>query len=909
MGKHSCNRRVRVQKIVQQSQKPHLDNKTFRHTAVASAIAIAIAPVNLTAGTPGTEHWGRNIEFFVIPSNKSRALTGGQLLQPLFQNHNSLTYADLRAIFKFGQTEEFNFGLGHRKIYNNKWILGGYASFDTRNSARDVQHHQATFGLEALSRDYDVNFNYYLPISGKETVATGTLGGTFVGSTLFANGVVEEALEGFDIEAGALLPFVPLGETRLYLGAYYFDGDVAASTGVGKKVRLEYRPRKDITMGLQATDDSLFGTEVQLQIKYSFGYAKESGIRTLSERMIQFHERDIDVKETGNVPDLEMESGAVEDRVLVSSNVIHVDNTAAPGGNGSINAPFNDIATATASAGASKTSAFYYVHQGDGTSTGLTSTVTLLNNQTLFGEGGNLFGIGGKGNYPILTPAGDGVVLANNNEVAGLQIDGAGGRGIYGFNSNGFNIHENRILNSGSHGVALYFDETGPTTVAGEINKNSITDNGQYGIFLQTTIDEGVGAFTQNVSMTGNTIRDNSGAGIYIQTWVYSSNLTQNLTIANNTIVSNGDDGINVYNYVYGDDSNPVAARLTQNLQITGNTINDNSDDGIYIRNYVGDDGVATQSVLTSIVNISNNTIYNNGDYGIHIYNETDSDASVLNQVLTIANNTITDNGEDGVFIDFYNDYFSTINFTGNITGNTITGNGSDGIDINFDSYEDGVNNLRINIANNNISNNSDNGIEIYFDNEYTTSGKQVVTIRNNNISNNNGDGIYIETYQDDNAITSQTIRIENNTINNNGNYGVRIYNEVDELYGNGRFAQTVYLFGNTINNNGEDGVRLYNDVYVYTGNLFSQNVYIFGNTIRNNSGDGVRLSHYNDGDGIATQKVKFTNNTITGNGSYDVRVRNASYTTSVQTVTSGGGNTIGSIYVDGDGTQSVTLP
>ncbi len=902
------SKRSRNQRHVSKKQVTRPASLTFRHTAIASAIAIAIAPIDITAGTPGTEQWGRNIEFFVIPSNKSRALTGGQILQPLFQNNNSLTYADVRAIFKFGQTEEFNFGLGHRKIFNNKWILGAYGSFDTRNSARDVQHHQATFGLEALSRNYDVNFNYYLPISGKETVATGTLGGTFVGSTLFANGVVEEALEGLDIEAGALLPFVPLGETRIYLGAYYFDGDVAASTGIGKKVRLEYRPRKDITLGIQATDDSLFGTEAQIQIKYSFGYAKESGIRTLSERMIQFHERDIDVKETGDVPDLEMESGAVEDRVLVSSNVLHVDNTAAPGGDGSINAPFDDIAAATASAGAARTNAFYYIHEGDGTSTGLTTGVTLLNNQTLFGEGANLFGIGGVGNFPVLTTAGNTVVLANNNEVAGLQIDGAGGRGIYGFNSNGFNIHENRILNSGSHGVALYFDETGPKTVVGEINNNRITDNGQYGIFLQTTIDEGVGTFTQNVSMTGNTINDNSGAGIYVQTWVYSSNLTQNLTIANNRIERNGDDGINVYNYVYGNDSNPVAARLTQNLQITGNTIMDNSDDGIYIRNYVGDDGVATPTVLNQVVNISNNNIYNN-DNGIHIYNETDSDASVLNQTLLISNNTITYNSENGIYVDFYNDYFSTINFNGNINNNEIAGNGEDGININFDSYEDGVNNLRINISNNNIYNNGDNGIQIYFDNAYTTSGRQVVNISNNNISNNSDEGIYIETYQNDTGISSQTIRIENNTINDNGNYGVRIYNDIDELYNGGRFSQTVFLFGNTINNNGEDGVRIYNDTRIYDDASFSQNVYVFGNTIRNNSGDGIRLTHYNDGDGIATQTVRFTNNTITGNGNYDVNVRNATDPESVQTVTSGGGNTIGSIYVDGDGTQSVTLP
>jgi len=195
MARHS-HQRHKSQHVVH-------NTKFFRRTTLAAAIATTITPVVIQAND-----WHRNIEFFVVPTNKDRALMGGQILQPLFQNENSLTYADLRAIFRFAQTEEFNFGLGHRMIYND-WILGGLFSIDIRNTKRDVWHEQATFGLEALSRQWDVNFNYYLPLSGTETVATGTLGGTFIGSTLFANGVVEEALEGVDFEVGALLPFVP----------------------------------------------------------------------------------------------------------------------------------------------------------------------------------------------------------------------------------------------------------------------------------------------------------------------------------------------------------------------------------------------------------------------------------------------------------------------------------------------------------------------------------------------------------------------------------------------------------------------------------------------------------------------------------------------------------------------------
>ena len=441
MAKHSHQRH--------KSQHAVRNTKFFRRTTLAAAIATTITPVALQAN-----NWERNIEIFVIPTTStSKPIAGGQILQPLFQNHNSLTYADLRAIIRYGETEEFNFGLGHRMIRND-WILGGIFSFDTKNSERDVWHHQATFGLEALSRQWDVNFNYYLPISGTETVADGTRGGTFVGTRLFANGVVEEALEGLDFEVGALLPFVPFGETRLFLGAYYFDGDVAPSTGFGKKIRLEFRPRKNITLNFVGTDDNLFDNEFSVQIKYSFGYAAESGIRTLSERMIQFHERDIDIKTTAALSDSRMESGATGDRVLHESNVIHVDNLAAAGGDGSIESPFDNLDD-LGCVRCADSDAFFYIHQGDGTANMLDTTVTLLNSQTIFGEGANLFGLGGVGNFPVLTPAGDGVVLANNNEVAGLEINGAGRNGIYGFNVTGFNIHDNRILNSGDDGINI----------------------------------------------------------------------------------------------------------------------------------------------------------------------------------------------------------------------------------------------------------------------------------------------------------------------------------------------------------------------------------------------------------------------------------------------------------------------
>ncbi len=940
-------------KHLKNKNKNPKNNQVFRRTALATAIAVAVAPMEVAlAGSFRDQPWGRNLEFSLVPTTEDRGLVAGQLLQPLFGDNKKLTYADLRAIYGLssGNTEELNVGLGHRQFYGDRrWLLGGYMSFDYRNTERSDQQ-QMTFGLEALSIKYDANFNYYLPISGTDVVGTGVGGGIFIGNSLFANGVVEEALEGFDFEVGALLPFLTYGETRLYIGTYHFDGDVAPDTGMGAKVRLEFRPRKDMTLGVSVQDDDLFGTSAQFQLKYSFGYSKETGVRTMNERMISFHERDIDVKETSRLPDSVMESTDPGDRVtILSGNVVHIDNVKGSAtGDGSFENPYDSFANCIGKA-CDTTGSFVYVGAGGVSSTVApydTTTFMMANNQSLFGRGVSLFGFGGDA-APTLTAAGNVINLANNNEIAGLKINAAGGHGIYGFNSNNFNIHDNQIIGSAASGIGIYFDEFGPQTATGNISNNTITGSGAYGIFIWNTLKTPTGktftqdftvanntvsgngsnglsfgnkvydtnSLTQTLSITGNTISGNTGDGISIYNQAYNGNtaainLTQNTTIsgntitgngtdginiendildgtkarvttviANNTITGNADDGINVESAVYGDDI--YRSSLTHDVTISGNNISNNAGDGIYFNDSVSDGGNAAQTILANNITISNNTINDNAGDGINIYAETDSYASVLSQTINIANNTIKNNADDGILLDFYNDYSSTIESNIIITGNTISGNGNDGVDIVFDSYSYAVHDNTITIANNTITGNGDNGVEMYFDAYagYANGGnKDVVIINDNNISNNGADGIYIESYTSSYGIMNQTITISGNTINNNAGSGVRIDNDTSS---EGVLNQTIVFLNNTIKNNTNNGVQLDHDGYY--------------NSVGPTYG--------------STQSVKFTGNTITGNGGYDVAIYNNSDTYSIQTVTSGGGNTIGTIYADGDGTQSVTLP
>ena len=63
----------------------------FRRTALATAITVAVAPMQMAAaGTWRDQPWGRNIELSLVPTTQDRGLMAAQLLQPLFGNNKTL---------------------------------------------------------------------------------------------------------------------------------------------------------------------------------------------------------------------------------------------------------------------------------------------------------------------------------------------------------------------------------------------------------------------------------------------------------------------------------------------------------------------------------------------------------------------------------------------------------------------------------------------------------------------------------------------------------------------------------------------------------------------------------------------------------------------------------------------------
>ncbi len=270
------------------ARKPSAFTPPSRPKALAAAVSLAVVAPHAMAA------WDNQVEAWVRPGT-DRSYGGIEGVLPLSQTGTSLTFADLK--FKLGQsgTYEGNVGAGHRFLTSGgDWALGFYGAWDHRRSKNSNSFNQITAGAEARSDKLDFRFNYYWPITDRERLGLGD-NYVFEDFSIYQSGIWEEAMKGFDIEAGVLLPISSKWETRAYAAYYNFEGkDIAPQTD-GWRVRVEVRPTHNFAIGLSHQQDDMFDNQTSLELRYIFGKDSKSGIRTLKERMTDPWTRDIDI--------------------------------------------------------------------------------------------------------------------------------------------------------------------------------------------------------------------------------------------------------------------------------------------------------------------------------------------------------------------------------------------------------------------------------------------------------------------------------------------------------------------------------------------------------------------------------------------------------------------------------------
>jgi hypothetical protein len=352
---------------------------------------------------------------------------------------------------------------------------------------------------------------------------------------------------------------------------------------------------------------------------------------------------------------------------MTSTGLGHfVDNTAAPGGDGSQANPFDTLAAAVLAANAGDT---IFVARGDGTNTGLAGAVILPNGVDLIGEGTGLIlaqTIVPQGQAPTLT----GPITCNgSNTISGVTIDGSGTEGIIINGVGDVTVSNSTFQNNMNEHIDI--DNATGTITINDNTLEAVNDD-----FIDVDNTDTNATFV----LTGNTFNDDNVAdpsdGVEFD--------LEGTTVATVTITGNafnsGSDPTNNFEGIEIDSDGTGQLTFT----IDNNTFV-NVEDAACIE---GDNGTSSQNG-----SFSGNTVTTAKDTGF--------DARI-NGTVTIADNTITNTVNDGLELDA--DTGATATFI--VNNNQITGSGDDAVDSSDDD------NINLALRSNTLTGSGDNALE-----------------------------------------------------------------------------------------------------------------------------------------------------------------------------------------------------
>ncbi len=639
------------------------------HVDLSTPIAISSRP-----------KWTGYLEFLGKPGT-ARSIGQPDLFLPVLQDANDLTFFNLRGQLQFDHTDnsEYNVGLGHRHMFQ-EWIFGGYGYFDHRNTQYGSQFNQFTGGLEALSVNWAMRVNGYLP-ENKTTTFTGDANMSVITPgdqiKIQVNGLIQEkALPGVDGEVGYMLP-LPwatddqlIHETWLFVGGYHFFGQDQFASISGPRGRLEMRiydlpvlgPGSRFMMGVEGQYDEPRGGQafglVSLRIPFDVfaDTSRRRALTGLDRRMVQPIIRDVDVV-AGEV-DMPMETlPALNQAGDAYTKYVEVDVTDQAEVQGALNTA-NDPAEVT-----------LIIPKMNGGTISLDSLLTLHEGQTLGGENltvsynSSTLGFGKIGYNPGGAIAG---LKASEVWVGNRLIDMAPDTEINGLTLDATEKPDYvlRVNMTGNK------DAPGTRWVAYSHLKDSVEQVlWARGLGADIRIDysrisgglRGVQLWEATVHISNSRIYDNDQQGLV-------GYKDSQLTVSDSRIYDNGTDGIEVYNgatanifrsYIYDNGHRGVDSHSGgTTINIFNSYIYDNSHEGVFVTagamaniedtiiTQNGWDGVSTYigaNFLAGNISIKRSVISNNGRYGV---------ASRYGSTVTIEDSVVTGNGYYGLLAE-----------------------------------------------------------------------------------------------------------------------------------------------------------------------------------------------------------------------------------------------------------------
>ena len=740
---------------------------------------------------------------------------------PFWQDLDSLAFVRFGADTGHRNNDgDFNLGLGYRTKIDSEWILGAFAGFDSTQTEFNHTFNQFSFGLEAMSADWDVRANAY--IANKANRPIGDKFQLYIHDTTIAILQGQEAaLSGFDGEIGYRVFNTDSTDVRVFAGAYTFHHADAATAGVGASFSFPYHDLTGPKLRAEVNvfDLDMLGPQSRLSIE---GQISHDNVHHTSEYIgatLRIALDDVSGPGAQALDDLDRR---MADPVRRNDNVLT---------QWQFNKP-EPVIIYNSTVTSNPTNTFYYAEQKSGTGTGTYTDQTTIQDAAKRGAGNNTF--------IVLTDAGGSKIDATGTTVKGGEtLTGAGTFKIRGADSTypvfthdfapgsgpvTLSAKSGNVLNLSGDANVANLSIVGPFVDAiyganvGNVHIGNVKIDGggagTNGIVFKQTNTSG----TSNITIASSSITGVTNDGVDLTVGETGSGTsTTNLTFSNGAITA-GNHGVNVVSTASGSSNATVYAGIHDSKLTTGGT-------GAEMTGTTAGSGTLTQTLLVDPTTI------HAGDYGIYVHSHIAG--GTLTQNIDISDVTLTAD-EIGVLID------------GEATGGSLTQN--------------------LSMSDVNISGAVEYGFLLY---GHTHHGGQVtqsaavdhLTIAPTNVP------VYIGAYAETGGAITQSVSIDHLVADYGTKYGVNI---VADVYHGGTINQGVTLSHAHVSEASFIGIGTENSVKY--GGTSLQTINISDLTAHYDGYGAVTASTFATGDPAGDPSIAATYLTVNGatiSGSY----------------------------------------
>ena len=411
---------------------------------------------------------------------------------PFFKMDDSLFFSDLRFFPTIEGTFGGSVGAGYR-FFSPAWDrVFGISGWYDADGTRDDYFQQLGLSLETYGGPFDFRTNFYLPIG--QTDRTNSLAMVnnstrFVGSNAAYDQIdtFTAAMRGLDMEAGVGIPgqFARQHAMRVYGGWYYFSDDQGDNI-LGASARLQANVASGLDTSVQITNDNFYNTRAFFSVSWTFGPLRRSELAdsTTADRLGEHVTRNYTVLAPVRTR-LDSNLLAVDPQTGTPYTFAHVDSSAASGGNGTVNSPFQTIAQ-----GQAANDDIVFVH-ANSVFTGSAAQITMGAGQSILGQGPGVLhtidvpllgsialpAAAAGSSLPVLQSAsGTAVVLASNTILSGFTISSPSANGIYGNGVSNALIANVTVNHAGTDGIQLF--NSSNTVLFNNVNVNNSAGDG-----------------------------------------------------------------------------------------------------------------------------------------------------------------------------------------------------------------------------------------------------------------------------------------------------------------------------------------------------------------------------------------------------------------------------------------------